>query len=419
MLLITAITSCGKHASKSYVIKEPVHQSRSLKRGVSFSFKYVEDVSALATGISWSYNWSPFQNSAFDESVKEHQIDFCPMAWNGIDEDLLREHVNQYPTCEYLLAFNEPNLIDQANLTPTEAAERWNSVQSIADELNLKIIAPAMNYGTLDGYHDPIVWLDEFFSLVPVSNFHGIAVHCYMSNVRSLKNYIDRFKKYEKPIWLTEFCAWEGNVSPESQQRFMADAINYLEAEPDIYRYAWFIPRSTGSENDFPYMYLLTNSMSTQLTELGEIYTQMSSQDKNTYYVEQQIIEAEHYSSISIMDGLGTNNWLNGPKLRLTTESPNTSLELYSILPGQWVEYQVEIEQSKEYELEIRYASFVDAEIALYVDGQLQANHSLSNTGQDYIWQTSNVPLQLKTGKHTIKIEQNEGTFCMNWLRVS
>jgi len=417
LILVIGFISCSKE--DTYVIKEPINQSKSLKRGVSFSYNLIDDVSVLGKGISWSYNWAPSQGAEFDEAMEQNQIDFCPMAWNGINNDLLREYVSRNPDCEYLLAFNEPNLTNQANMTPQAAAQKWGDIKSIADELGLKIISPAMNYGTLEGYHDPIVWLDEFFSLIPESDVDGIAVHCYMPNAGALKSYIQRFKKYNKPIWLTEFCAWEGNVTPESQQKFMADAINYLEADPDIFRYAWFIPRWSGGENEFPYMPLLKNSTTSQLTELGKIFTQMSTQDNSIYYVEQQIIEAEHYSSISITESIGTDNWVNGPRVRLTTESPNKSLELYNFLPGQWVEYQVEIDRNKEFDLEIRYASFMDSDISIEIDGIPETAFLLQSTVEEFIWNSAIIPVNLKKGKQTIRIKLDAGTFCMNWLRLN
>ncbi|PWJ42907.1 glycosyl hydrolase [Sediminitomix flava] len=417
LLSIVSLFSCREEGTIDQLdeFPDPVAQSKSLKRGVSFAYQFVEDIEILGTGVSWSYNWGPGQSSTFDQAMKEQQIDFCPMAWNGVNETAIREYVSRNPNTEYLLAFNEPNLVDQARMTPQEAAAKWGEVKSIADELGLKIISPAMNYGTLEGYHDPIVWLDEFFSLVPESDIDGISIHCYMPNASALKSYVERFKKYGKPIWLTEFCAWEGHVTPESQQRFLADAINYLESDPDIFRYAWFIPRGSGSEDAFPYMFLLKNAVDVELTSLGKVYTQMSTQDKSIYYQQGQQIEAEHYTSISVSDGVGEAGWVDGPKVRVTSEAPNNTLELYNFLPDQWVEYQIEPLQTKTYDLEIRYASFVDAELKIEVDGE-ETIYNLANTTEDFIWNTATIPLPLKKGKHTLRITLNEGTVCMNWL---
>ncbi|WNJ19291.1 glycosyl hydrolase [Pontibacter sp. G13] len=411
-------SSCSNGHEDHYVPREPVVQQRSVKRGVAFGFQFEQDIDALAPGISWSYNWRPSQNSALGPAMDRYEIDFCPMAWNGINTQLLSEYISRNPDCEYLLAFNEPNLVDQANITPEVAAERWPDVKAAAEEHGLKIISPAMNYGTLEGYEDPIVWLDEFFELVPLSDVEGIAVHCYMTSPGSLKAFLDRFDKYGKPIWLTEFCAWDGPVTPESQERFMADVLNYLESDPRIFRYSWFIPRGNGSADNFPYMFLLENSANVSLTALGKIYTQMSTLDKETFYVEQQTIEAEHYSDISVSEAVGIEGWSRGPQVRVTTEAPNESLELYNFFTDQWVEYQVEMDRSKDFTLEIRYASFADSELEIWVDGNVQTTIPLPSTEQDFIWRTATTSLDLTEGKHTIRLVQQSGTCSINWLRI-
>ncbi|WP_052444420.1 glycosyl hydrolase [Flammeovirga sp. OC4] len=391
-------------------------QKRSTKRGVSFAFKYTEDVEVLSEGISWSYNWSPLQFDKFMPLTKERNIEFCPMAWNGVNEEQIRTYVQKNPEVKYLLAFNEPNLTDQANMTPQQAAEKWDDVKAIAKELNLKIISPAMNYGTLEGYHDPIKWLDEFFELVPDHGIEGISVHCYMTSAAALKRYIEMFKKYNMPIWLTEFCAWDGNVTPQSQLNYMSDALNYLESDPDVYRYAWFIPRGQGAEDLFPYMFLLKQSSDVQLTELGMVYNQMSTFDKDNYFGIGQKIEAEHYSDISISESIGDTGWTNGPRVRRTTEAPNETLELYNFLKGQWVEYQLNVPDNGEYNLNIRYASFVDTQLSLEIDGLEMTVMDLPSTTEEFIWSTHQSKVTLTTGKHTIRLIQNKGTVSINWL---
>ncbi len=416
-IILVLFASCQKDEEVPYVPKNPVKQSKSLKRGVSFSYQFVEDVTTLGPGISWSYNWSLTQSSIFDEAIAEQQVDFCPMAWNGVNESSIREYVTRHPECEYILAFNEPNLTDQANMTPQQAADKWPALKSIADELGLKIISPAMNYGTLQGYSDPIVWLDEFFKLVPISDIDGISVHCYMPSATALKSYIERFKKYNKPVWLTEFCAWEGNITKDSQKQFMSDVINYLESCSLVERYAWFIPRTGGGPDSFPYMSLLKNAYPVEISDLGMIYTQMSSQDKSIYYVEQQQIEAEHYSSISIAESANQAGWTNGPKAKVTTDAPNESLELYNWFVGQWVEYQIEPDRKKEFTLEMRYATFIDAEIEVSSDGELLKTIVLESTGQNFVWNTVAIKLPLKQGQQTLRFKLIDGTCSMNWFK--
>jgi len=419
-IIITIISSCineNQNETGTYVSVSP---SKSLKRGVSFGYQFIDDVNVLSKGISWSYNWAPSQEEIFDKVARQNAIDFCPMAWNGIDKEVLREYVKRNPDCSYLLAINEPNLVDQANMTPKEVADKWADIKSIADELKLKVISPAMNYGTLEGYHDPITWLDEFFSLVPIDDVDAISIHCYMAHPSAVKWYVERFKKYGKPIWLTEFCAWDGlneeTYTAEDQQIFMSDVINYLECEPLIERYAWFLPRGGKSENSFPYMFLLKNSSSVKLTELGKVYTQLSSMDKDLFYTLGDKVEAEHYSSINISECIGNEGWVDGPRVRVCSDASDESLELYDFKKEQWVEYQIEAPEAGEYDFDIRYASESGAQIELNVEGLPQHTLLLSNTGDAKAWETVQAPIKLSKGKQKIRMKLKSGMMMLNWF---
>ncbi len=421
LALLCIFSSCNRGDSQANIkIENSVYQKKSPKRGVSFGFSFTEDVRVLSKAISWYYNWSPTQADKYDEVVKDMNLDFCPMAWNSINSNVIREYVDRHPQCKYLLTFNEPNLKDQANMTPHQAALKWPEIKSIANELGLKLISPAMNYGTLRGFEDPIVWLDEFFKLVPLSDVEGISVHCYMADPGALKWYLNRFKKYNKPLWLTEFCAWDGlnenQYSTQEQERFMSDAINYLECDSMVFRYAWFIPRGEKNENEFPYNFLLKNSSCFELTDLGKIFTQLSTQDTSTYYRKGQTIEAEHYSSISISEGVGTNDWVNGPGVRITKDK-DESLELYEFLKNHWVEYKIDVDQSWLEKMEIRYACRTDAKVILGSDDGYQTSFELFSTGGDSLFQTALIPVSLKKGKQTIRIKIDQGATSINWFR--
>ena len=76
-----------------------------------------------------------------------------------------------------------------------------------------------------------------------------------------------KLKKYNKPIWLTEFaCADGGPYTPDQVKTYALQAINYLEHEPTIFRYSWF----TGRWPDPSGISLLGGDG--QLTDLGQLY---------------------------------------------------------------------------------------------------------------------------------------------------
>ena len=396
------------------------HQHRSTKRGVSYSFSISDDANLLSPGASWFYNWGPDISSTLDQLVTENKIDFIPMAWNGsFDANRIRAFKLLHPECKYLLGFNEPNLTDQSNMTPTVAAQKWVAFSALAKELNLKLISPAMNYGNLVNYTDPIVWLDEFFTLVPLSSLDGIAIHCYMGSAGAMASYVKRFKKYGKPIWLTEFCGWEKNISSISAQMFyMSEALNYLESNPDVARYAWFIPRSSGAVDSYPYMQLLTKTAPYELSSLGKVFVNMSTLDKSVYYHEFQAIPAENYSSLSMEPDVLVGNWSAPVHLRVTTDVDG-ELDVTDFNSDLWLEYLVDISTLKNTKIELRYTSLYNATCDVQVDGIVQTTVTLPKTGAENAWTTFCASLPMTLGKHTIRLKCTYGGTSLNWIKIN
>ncbi len=379
---------------------------KSAKRGVAFNFRNVEDLPLLSPSCSWAYNWG---NSQTDEAAlwfDTNEMDYCPMVWGrNYDADKIRAYVQAHPKTRYLLAFNEPNLTDQANMTPTEAAAYWSKVVALAKELELKLVSPAMNYGTLAGYSDPVKWLDEFFALPEVSldDVYAISVHCYMSSPSAVKNYIEMFRKYGKPVWLTEFCAWDPVPSSvENQMSYMCTVLNYLEQEALVERYAWFIPRSSAAVDKAPYMQLLTHTSPVELTELGVLYTQFSSFDKHAYLPLAKEVGAHQYTGVSD----------NAVALRVTDDKIPY---IQGLQAGMWVEYQVEATSDKP--LQLVYATIANSEVCVYVDGAAQAIVEVPKTNNMTAWETLNTPVACGKGKHTVRVEMIQGVINLLTLK--
>mmetsp|Transcript_30392 Transcript_30392/g.51795 ORF Transcript_30392/g.51795 Transcript_30392/m.51795 type:complete len:92 (-) Transcript_30392:1949-2224(-) len=56
------------------------------------------------------------------------------------------------------MAFNEPERGDQANISPSYAAELWPQIVSIANQYNLQLVAPC---GTID---HGFTWYNDWLS---------------------------------------------------------------------------------------------------------------------------------------------------------------------------------------------------------------------------------------------------------------
>ena len=416
-LIPIVLTVCLFTACEPKPVNPPTPESgtvvdvmpKSAKRGVSFSFTHMMDLPLLSPYISWNYNWGnvPTDNAAtwFDAN----EMDFCPMCWNGnYDADKIRAFVAAHPNTKYLLAFNEPNLTDQARMTPTEAAAIWQPVVALAKELNLKLVSPAMNYGTLAGYSDPIKWLDEFFAQPQVSldDIDAIAIHCYMASSSGVQSYVERFEKYNKPIWMTEFCAWDpvpGSVN--TQMDYMCAVLNYFEQNPKVERYAWFIPRSGNKVDSPPYMQLLTHDDPPELTELGKMFCWFSPMNKDVWIRANRPIYASEYMKV-------LNNTL---AQRPTTDNiireqiKRDGLHISNFSEGQELTYQLYVPEPTS-TIELRYCGYASAICEVVVDGQSANFIDMPRTGGDSNWTSATQKLALKAGNHTIILKLFSGS---------
>lgn len=384
-------------------------QNKSSKRGVSFSFGSIPeiDVPNLAPAICWSYDWSSrVPTDAIDEQFTLFGLDWCPMIWNGsYNPDNIRTYKSKHPEAQYILAFNEPNLKDQANMVPSKAAEYWPAVVSLAKELGMKIISPALNYGTLEGYHDPITWFDEFLAQPGVSldDMEGIALHCYMPTAAGVKGFIDKFAKYGKPIWLTEFCNGNSNsISEEAQMVYMTETLNMLEGHPNVFRYAWFMPR--GNFNSRWHNNLLESEKPFGLTALGRVFVNFSTFDKSIYYKAGDIIPAEQYS------------YAEGSVL-LEPSTDGGILDISKLNQGGFVEYKLDMAKAGTYQLSLRYLTYMESSLGIAVNGETVASKKIPNTEKE--WKTSKMSIDLPAGKSTLRLSGQSGAgIRLNWLRI-
>ncbi len=382
--------------------------SKSAKRGVAFNFAVAEDLPLLSDAISWDYNWGNDQNPTAASWMDMEGIDFCPMCWSGnYSADRIRAYVAAHPNTKYLLAFNEPNLKDQARMTPAEAAAMWAPVVALAKELKLKLVSPAMNYGTLAGYSDPIKWLDEFFAQpgVSIDDIDAISIHCYMANPQALRNYVAMFYKYNKPIWLTEFCAWEEYAihSEEDQMTYMCSVLNYLEQDDNVERYAWFIPRY---KPGFPYMPLLTYYAPYELTSAGKVYCGFSSFDRSVWFRGEKQVQASNYIGVSDF------------AVQVRPSSDGEGLMLSRFAESQYADYQIYIPSDVQ-TLALRYAALGKAIVAIWIDDEPTAITSLAATGGMDEWTIAEIAASLKAGYHTLRLEMQEGVININWFKLN
>lgn len=391
-----------------------VKQSRSAKRGIAGNLQTASDANLLAEGVSWDYNWS-HEYPGVASDMYAAGMSFYPMVWNsGLNKDNISRLKKDYPQSGWILGYNEPNLTDQANMIPSVAAASWPDLREFANSLGMKLASPALNYGTLSGYSDPEKWLDDFIACdgIGPDAFDAVALHCYMPNVNGMRAMIRKFDKYAKPVYMTEFCHANGNITNDVSEQisFMSDVLNMLESDENVGGYSWFIARAGGSWSAIS---LLNNDyQNPALTDLGRLYVNFSSFDRNCWYGKGEAIPAEHYSAHN-MCGVQT-GWKEVFKVRPCTDSAG-ELMILCYQPDAWVEYQVEVPEDGTYALGARYvAELIGGKMTLTIDG---ADRRVVEFGKTSKWQCKWIEgLELKKGRHTIRLEHREGRVDFNWF---
>lgn len=268
----SSLKSSSVSSAKSSII------AKSQKRGIAYDLASPEDLAVLSTGVSWWYNWGTRANTKVPANYQtQYTMDYYPMLWNGnFNGTDVENFLQNNPSIKYILVLNEPNLTDQANLSPAKAAELWPRYEAIAAHVGVKIVGPAMTWGTMTDYRDPVVWLDAFYAAYRAANNNRdpqidyLAFHWYDYG---LGGQLDRLTKYGKPFWVTEFANWHSQQDGAQidtlakQMTQMTELVATCEDRADVFRYAWFI----GRMNPDPHFTSLLGANG-QLTELGTKY---------------------------------------------------------------------------------------------------------------------------------------------------
>lgn len=242
----------------------PPPAPQGCKRGVAYGYHSQADMQALEPGVSWWYNWSTAPEASVAGVYKNLGVEFVPMIWGNNFSG-----AQSIPSgARFLLGFNEPNFYSQANLTAQQAAQLWPQLEQIAAARGLALVSPAVNFcGGGCNQTDPFQYLRDFFAACPSCKVDYVAAHWYACDKPALTWYLGELKKFNKPIWLTEFaCLDSSNTSPAVQQAYMQDALQVLENDPAVFRYSWFAGRFDPNPN----VNLLAGSG--QLTQIGQVY---------------------------------------------------------------------------------------------------------------------------------------------------
>lgn len=381
--------------------------SKSVKRGVCAHYSNVKQIEVLAPGVSWYYNWAGLPK------VETDLMPFEPMVWNGnFNADQIRDYVKAHPETKYLLGFNEPNFNAQANMSPEDAAAKWPEVQALAKELNLKLVAPALNYSP-DTWQ-PIPWMDAFIKLVGEDAFDYCAIHCY-GGVGVMKDLATQFyNKYGKKVLVTEFCYWPGEagyVAPATQVNSMIESVTWLETTDFIEGYAWFMATGASSASSGPNYGLILPGAGSDERELslqGLVYTYMSDFDKSVWNPINKYFNAVDYVNAASV-GLGKCEGNPGDKC-------TKPLAITEFKSSSFADWQFDVPEAGDYTLMLWCSgegdpkrwdptlsvSYVNADGS---EKELSAPATYKLTGQPDIYGQINIKVTLEAGKQTLRLK--------------
>ena len=219
------------------------------KRGLAYGYDSDSDMTALSKGIGWWYNWAASPDGTLSKGFTAG-VEFVPMIWGGtFDTTTLAKQVPA--GAKYLLTFNEPNFGSQSNLTPDQAAALWPQIQSFASARGMKIVSPGRQLLRFAlQRHRPVRLAHEVLRRV-----HGLPGRLRRDALVRVHQVRAHQHGREVRADVRQAALGHGVLVPRHEERrhrrfelsYMKDAVAALEADPMVFRYAWFTGRSSGS----------------------------------------------------------------------------------------------------------------------------------------------------------------------------
>ena len=278
LAVLPFFTSCNDKNEEDIVdevsvVEEPKDDGApEHKKGVCMSYKnatWSTRVSRLKA--HWHYSWG----NELKENEPEN-VEYVPMFWGKKVEDATLTYLKQLKEegkIEYLLGFNEPDGVEQANMTVDEAIALWPKLE----EVGVPLGSPATV-----GNPSNNEWLKDFMTKAEAQGLRVdfVCMHSYGGlNADGLMDKIkEAYDMYGKPIWITEFAVGDWNATTPSENKYSADQVlNFmkeilpkLEEAEYVHRYAWY----NGKTTDAPLASSVLFDENDGLTPLGEYYAE-------------------------------------------------------------------------------------------------------------------------------------------------
>lgn len=232
-------TTAAPAAPSTPAVSNPGSGSSSgKKRGLSYN---IASLTAPFIGgnsqVTWAYNWGSSSDGL------PSGLEYVPTLW-GLGSDKVNPWKANAEAAiaagsTHLFSFNEPDLGEQANIPDVNVAAQgfMDHMQPFAGKA--KLGAPAVTNG---GGSMGLTYLSKFVAACSSCTLDFVNIHWYDSatNYAYFKNHVmDAYKAGGgRPVWITEFAA---SGSDAEQQKFLEVVIPWLDAQPFVERYAYFM----------------------------------------------------------------------------------------------------------------------------------------------------------------------------------
>ncbi|KAG8878499.1 hypothetical protein FRB98_006108 [Tulasnella sp. 332] len=187
--------------------------------------------------VNWIYNWDIAPSSANQDFGAIDEFYFMQWGSGGIEDIVTNFAASGSKT---ILGFNEPDNGDQANIDPVTAASCEYLLFSPIKTANpsVKLISPAVTNG---GAPSGLAWLQDFFGNCTVCELDGIAVHWYGGWTSDFQDFVTDATAFNLPIYMTEIgLSWDQYATTDSWNQFLPLALQILDNEPLMAKYAFF-----------------------------------------------------------------------------------------------------------------------------------------------------------------------------------
>ncbi|KAK0555233.1 hypothetical protein OC861_004923 [Tilletia horrida] len=184
--------------------------------------------------MDWYHHWQAGPINVPDG------VEYVPTFWGPRywDKWTERKHEMNRNLPSRLLAFNEPDVRSQANLSPHAAVKLYKQEICPWQNRGVKISTPQIVWD-MDG------WLDPFMSGIRDAGCEPdfVALHWYGSkhDIAGFKKYIQKaWNKYGKSIWITELgLTSASHPSTYEAESFLREALAWVDTQDYIKRVTW------------------------------------------------------------------------------------------------------------------------------------------------------------------------------------